>query len=64
MNAMMPSLGILVKLGSIMVHVEEMLSSGAHDFDTYAIQTLLDDHELRNWIKEMDKHGLLPKKRQ
>lgn len=48
-----PSLSLLVKLGSIAVHVEEMLSTNRHRFDIVALQTLLDDVEVRQWIKDM-----------
>lgn len=32
-DAMQPGITLLVKLGSIAVHVEEMLSAGGHDYD-------------------------------
>jgi len=48
-----PELGLLVKLGSIAVHVEEMMSPKGHRFDKAAIQTLLDDAEVKQWIKDM-----------
>lgn len=58
-----PSAGVLVKLGSLAVHIEEMMSPQGHTFDRAAIQTLLDDQELRAWLKEMDKLAFLPRKR-
>ena len=48
-----PPLSVLVKLGSIAVHVDEMLSQKGHEFDRHAIQTLLDDEEVKQWIKAM-----------
>jgi len=48
-----PSLQILIKLGSIAVHVEELFSPGGHPVDKAAIETLLTDQELQEWIKEM-----------
>jgi hypothetical protein len=34
-----------------------------HDFDRHALQTLLDDPEVKDWLKEMDDMAFLPKKR-
>lgn len=58
-----PGLALLVKLASIAVHVEEMLSPSGHHFDRAAVQTLLDDSEVRIWLAEMGKKGFLPVKR-
>ena len=54
---------LLVKLGSIVVHTEEMLSPDGHHFDRIALQSLLDDTDVRSWLAQMDKMSLLPKKR-
>lgn len=62
-DAMKPQMSVLVKLGSIAVHVEEMLSPKGHEFDKAAIQTLLDDPEVREWLAAMDAMSFLPKKR-
>lgn len=58
-----PSLGLLVKLASVAVHAEEILSPHRHEFDIDAIKTLLDDAEVKSWLAEMAKQGLLPVKR-
>lgn len=58
-----PSMGILISLGSIAVHAEEMLSPHGHDFDRVAIKSLLDDEELKKWMAAMAKRALLPVKR-
>jgi hypothetical protein len=58
-----PSLSLLTKLGSIVVHTEEMLSPGGHVFVRAAIDGLLADPELREWLAEMGKNALLPVKR-
>ena len=47
-----PDLTTLCKLGSIVVHAEEMLSTG-HAFDRAALQSLLIDPEVQRWIKAM-----------
>lgn len=52
-DALKPSLSLLSKLGSIAVHAEEVISPGRHQVDVAAIQNLLADEEVRNWIKEM-----------
>lgn len=61
MDTLKPSLSLLVKLGSIAVHAEELLSPKAHLVDQVALQTLLDDPEVRNWIGRMGY--MLPVKR-
>jgi len=58
-----PSPGLLSKLGSIAVHVDEFLSPSGHAFDRIALKSLLDDAEVREWIKQMDSMAMLPKKR-
>jgi len=63
MSALLPNLSLAVKLGSIAVHVEELLSAKGHEFDRYALQTLLDDPEVKSWITLMNKNAMLPVKR-
>lgn len=63
MNPLKPTASILVKLGSIAVHVEEMMSPAGHVFDKRAIESLLTDAEVVEWRKQMDKMAMLPKKR-
>ena len=58
-----PSKTLLIKLGSIAVHTEEMLSDTGHDFDIEVLKALLNDNEITEWLTEMDKLALLPKKR-
>ena len=57
-----PSVLLLIKLGSIIVHVDEMVETkfANIDFDGSALRTVFDD-EVRAWIKEMGP--LLPAKR-
>ena len=62
-NPLKPNLSLIVKLGSIMVHTEEMLSSKGHAFDAEALKALLADKEVVEWKKQMDKLALLPVKR-
>lgn len=58
-----PSLALLVKLGSIAVHADEMLSPMGHGYDRVALQQLLKDSEVQFFIKDMGAIGLLPVKR-
>ena len=48
-----PSLGLLSKLGSIAVHAEEMLSAKGHAYDMGAMKGILNDPEVKKWIKDM-----------
>lgn len=52
-----------LKFGSIVVHCEEALSSNAHDFDLHAIAGLIQDPEIRRFMEETGKMGILPVKR-
>ncbi len=52
-DPMKPNLALLVKLGSIAVHCDEMLSSDGHAFDRLALQSLLDDEDVKSWIALM-----------
>lgn len=62
-DALKPPVTLLVKLGSIAVHVEELLSPAGHDYDREAIKSLLADPEIKDWIAAMDKMAFMPKKR-
>ncbi len=63
MDMTRPSLSLLVKLGSIAVHVEELLSPNGHHFDRDALNSLLQDTEVREWMQIMSKAAMLPVKR-
>lgn len=54
-------ISLLVKLGSIAVHADEFLSPKGHDFDKIALQQLLIDPEVVEWLKSMKT--MLPVKR-
>lgn len=56
-----PSLPLLSKLGSIIVHLDEFLSAKSHPLDRIALEPLLRDEEVRTWIKAMGVY--LPVKR-
>jgi hypothetical protein len=58
-----PEVSLLCKLGSIAVHTQEMLSPEGHHFDRTVLLQLLNDSEVKDWLKDMDKLALIPKKR-
>lgn len=58
-----PALSLLVKLGSLAIHVEEFFSPGGSKFDKAAMDSVLYDNEVLTWLKAMDGMEFLPKKR-
>lgn len=58
-----PNMQLLCKLGSIAQHADEMLSSKGHHFDKAALQAVLDEDDVKAWLKQMDKLALIPKRR-
>jgi len=56
-----PSLPLLMKLGSIIVHVDEWFSEDGRDVDKVVVLRAIDDPEVKQWIKDMG--ALLPLKR-
>lgn len=60
-NPEQPSLSLLVKLGSIVVHTDEMMTPRRHAFDVITVRSLLSDPEVQEWIVAMGP--LLPVKR-
>lgn len=58
-----PPLQLLVKLGSLAVHADELTQPGAHEVDAVAIRSLLADREVDAWLVAMNNHGFLPLKR-
>ena len=58
-----PPIGLLCKLGSIVVHVDEGSGTGGHHFDWQAVRSLIADREVQEWLAGMDAKALLPKRR-
>lgn len=56
------TLGAAVKVGSILVHIEEAMSADGHDLDVYALKGLLYDADVQEWLGRFDE-VLLPRKR-
>jgi len=59
-----PDMQTLVKIGSILSHVEEIMTSQGHKFDVVAIKSLIEDEDVQKWLSTMRKMALLPKKRE
>jgi hypothetical protein len=55
------TLSVAVKLGSIAVHADELISQDGRELDRQVLRQLLDDPEVSSWIKSMG--CLLPVKR-
>lgn len=55
------TLQLACKLASIVQHADEMLSPKGHHFDRIALQTLIQDAEVQQWLKDMGP--LVPVKR-
>jgi len=55
--------GLLVKLGSIVVHADEAISADGHAFDIAAMKPLIESPEVQKWIKEMGVYLPLKRKR-
>ena len=62
-NPLKPGADVLVRLGSLAVHVDEFISEDGHEADLHAIKSLLDDDILKNWLEDMRKGAWLPVKR-
>lgn len=68
-DTLKPPLTLLIKLGSIAVHADEMNDYGfnpqehAFVFDRGAMVTLLQDPEVKEWIASMTKLAFVPQKR-
>jgi hypothetical protein len=61
---MRPSLALLAKLGSLVVHLQGAeIGECVTTADAVAIRALLADPEIEAWLAEMQKFGLVPVKR-
>jgi len=62
-NPLKPSPALLCKLGSVLVHADELISSNGHVFDRFALEQLINDPEVKSWLAQMDAMAMIPKKR-
>lgn len=58
-----PSTSLLCKLASVAVHAEELMSNDGHPLDLSALDSVMHDAEVREWVALMKKAGLAPVKR-
>ena len=58
-----PSPTLLCKLGSVLVHADELISSKGHAFDRHALEQLVDDPDVKEWLSQMNAMALIPRKR-
>lgn len=63
MDPLSPGPALLAKLGSIIVHADELTSPQGHYFDQSALRALLEDEEVQAWLAAMDDMAFIPKKR-
>jgi hypothetical protein len=64
MDPLKPTPQLLVKLGSLIVHADEFLSPGGHQFDKDVFIFGLADPEVNAWLDAMTAKAFLPRKRQ
>ena len=64
MDALNPPTTVLVALGSLAVHIEEFLSPTGHPHDRIAIESILSQADVREWLAEMERMAFLPVKRE
>jgi len=62
-DPLQPLASLLVKIGSIAVHAQELFGPLGHHFDRIAMKSLLNDPEVNAWIESMTEMAMLPKKR-
>ena len=62
-NPLNPTPALLCKLGSIVIHAEELISSNGHAFDRHALEQLTTDPEVLEWRAQMDAMAMIPRKR-
>lgn len=56
-------LGLLSKIGSLIVHADEFMSEGGHAVDRQAFQAQMNDPEIAGFLEELRAASLLPVKR-
>lgn len=62
-DPLVPSPKLLCKLGSIVVHADELLSPFGHAVDREALSALMADPDVQAWIDDMGRMALVPVKR-
>ena len=58
-----PDAGLLVKIGSALVHADEYMGNDPHPFDRDAFYAILESPDVQEWLTAMHGKALLPVKR-
>lgn len=58
-----PSMILLAKLGSIIVHYEELSSPNGNEIDKMALRMLSGNADIIEWMRAMRELALIPEKR-
>jgi len=58
-----PEIGLLIKLGSAIVHADECLGPDGRVLDQQVFQELIKDAEVKAWLEQGTRMALLPVKR-
>ncbi len=62
-DVLKPTPQLLIKLGSIITHYEELNSKDGHELDKAAIDSLMRNQDVIEWFEGMRKMAFLPVKR-
>ena len=62
-NPLQPTPALLAKIGSLIVHAEEMISEDGHAVDRAALASGLLDTEVQDWLRAMGEMAMVPVKR-
>lgn len=62
-SKLIPDLALCCKLASIVVHTDELFSPDGRVVDKDALKTVIEDPEVKEWIRQMTKAGMAPVKR-
>jgi len=62
-NPLKPSLALLVKIGSAVVHADEFMGPTGHPLDKTAFDDLMRNAELQTWLSDLTEKGYLPVRR-
>lgn len=60
LDVLKPSPQLLIKLGSLIVHYQELNSKDGHALDKISIDALLNDGQVKEWLDGMDAMAFLP----
>lgn len=62
-DALKPGPALVAKVGSILVHMEEARSNEGHHYDWAALDSLMADPEVQEWLTGLRALSMVPRKR-